>query len=375
MNPRKVRSVLLCCLALAALPAKAIVGCPKPADAQSAAPVAQAGPDVGRLSRLLAGMPIQGEAPSPAYGQYAAVAGEAWTTYTRTLGQPLAAWVAKELRPEAGKGGTVFYPFSGPDLPSVLTIYPGASRYVMISDQYAVDYFNPFELKDADQARVLGELGEAWERFGRLGFFLTQELNKAGSRKYYLSPSMILMAFAVRMGYEVRSVRPTCLDLTDLSIRPMDPKGARWGSVRLELQKQGRSVVVDYIQQDLSNGGLGKRPENRRMIEAFARNPMLLKAASHLPQRSGFSTLRNAILANAPLVVQDETGLEYDAMDKAFVVKLYGEYVSPHHLFKEATNPSLVKAYQERAKEVRPLDFRLGYEKAAGSAIQVATRK
>lgn len=375
MNPRKVRSVLLCCLALVALPAKAIVGCPKPADGPAAPAASPSGPDVAQLSRLLAGMPVQGEVPSPAYGQYAATAGEAWTTYSQTLGQPLAAWVAKELRPEASKGGTVFYPFSGPDLPSVLAVYPGASRYVMISDQYAVDYFNPFELKEVDQARVLRELGEAWERFGRLGFFLTQELNKAGSRKYYLSPSMILMAFAVRMGYEVRSVRPTCLDLTDLSIRPMDPKGAKWGSVRLELQKQGRSIVVDYIQQDLGNGGLGKRPENRRMIEAFAKNPMLLKAASHLLQRSNFSTLRNAVLANAPLVVQDETGLEYDAMAREFNVKLYGEYVSPHRLFKEATNPTLVKAYQDRAKEVRPLDFRLGYKKVAGSAIQVATRK
>jgi hypothetical protein len=73
--------------------------------------------------------------------------------------------------------------------------------------------------------------------------------------------------------------------------------------------------------------------------------------------------------------VQDETGLEYDAMDKDFSVRLYGEYVGAYHLFKEATNASLVKAYKARASDVRPLDFRLGYEKEAGSAIQIATRK
>jgi hypothetical protein len=354
-----------------ALPAQAIVACPTTAAA--ATPAVPAGADAGRIARLLAGVPSPGESAPPAFDQYAATASEAWNTYAQTLGQPLAAWAAKELRPEAGR--TVFYPFSGPDLPTVLAVYPGASHYVMMSDQYAVDYFNPFDLKEREQAKILGELAASWERFGRLGFFLTQELNKAGSRRHHLSPTMILMAFAVRLGYEVRSVRPTCLDLADRSIRPLEPKDARWGSVRLELHKQGRRIVVDYVQQDLSNRGLGKRPENRQLVESLVKGAVLLKAASHLPQQPGFSTLRDAILAGAPLVVQDETGLDYDALAKDFNVKLYGEYVSPHRLFKEATNPSLVKAYQDRAKEVRPLDFRLGYEKVAGSAIQVAKRK
>jgi hypothetical protein len=369
MKSTKLCFALLCCLGLFALPAQAIVTCH-----QTAAPAGNP-PDTEapQIARLLAGMGRRSLSPDTQYGQYVTAVNEGWQAFMQNLGLPLYGWASRAVPRNAGQ--TVFYPFSGPDLPTLLAVYPAATHFVMISDQYATRYFDPFALNEPEQSRVVQALGESWTRFGRLGFFLTQDLNKGGGQKYRLSPSMILMAFAVRLGYEVRSVRHICLDLADLVIRPLDAKDARWGSVRLELRKDGRDIVVDYLQQDLSDRGLANRPEVRALIESFAKGPVLLKAASHLPQKPGFSILRNAILTHSPLVVQDETGLEYDAMANHFNVQLYGVYVGAYRLFKEATNPSLVKAYQERAKDVRPLAFRLGYEKEAGSAIQVGTRK
>ncbi len=372
MKPKYIRIALLCCLGLLALPAQAIVTC-SPAVAPAGSTANPSDTEAPRVARLLAGMGLRSLSPNPGYGQYVTAVNEGWQAFMQNLGLPLYWWASRAVPRDAGQ--TVFYPFSGPDLPSVLAIYPAASHFIMVSDQYATRYFDPFALNEPEQSRVIQVLGEAWTRFGRLGFFLTQDLNKGGGQKYHLSPSMILMAFAVRLGYEVRSVRPTCLDPADLSILPLDAKDARWGSVRLELRKDGRDIVVDYLQQDLSDRGLAKRPEAKELIESFTKGPVLLKAASHLPQKPGFSILSNAILTNSPLVVQDETGLEYDAMANHFNVQLYGVYVGAYRLFKEATNPSLVKAYKERAQEVSPLAFRLGYEKEAGSAIQVGTRK
>ncbi len=372
MKSKNIRIALLACLGLLALPAQAIVTCPQtvtPAVASGNPPDSEA----PRVARLLAGIGMRSEPFDPVYSQYAAAAHAGWQAFMQNLGLPLYGWASRAVPRNAGQ--TVFYPFSGPDLPSLLAVYPAATHFVMVSDQYANKYFDPFALNEPEQTQVVQALGESWTRFGRLGFFLTQDLNKGGGRKYHLNPSMILMAFAVRLGYEVRSVRPTCLDPADLSIRPLDTKDARWGSVRLELRRDGRDIVVDYLQQDLSDRGLARHAEARALIESFTQGPVLLKAASHLPQKPGFSILREAILTHSPLVVQDETGLEYDAMANHFNVQLYGVYVGAYRLFKEATNPSLVKAYKERAKDVHPLDFRLGYEKEAGSAIQVGTRK
>lgn len=373
MNVKNIRVILLCCLGMLAGSAQALITCAGPGPLATPATQPPANGDASRVAQLLAGLEPRGEPVGPAFAQYAAAANEGWQTYLRDFGQPLHTWANREVRQDVG--GTVFYPFSGPDLPSVLAVYPGASRYVMISDQYALQYFDPFALNEYEQGKVIRDLADSWARFGRLGFFLTRELNKGSGRKLKLGPSMILMAFAVRLGYDVRAIRPICLDPVDLSIRPADAKDARWGSVRLELRKNGRDIVVDYLQQDLSDHGLGKGPEVRALIESLARGPILLKAASHLPQRPRFAILRNAILAHAPMVVQDETGLEYEAMAAQFNVRLYGEYVGAHRLFKESINPTLIQAYRERAREVRPLSFKLGYEKEAGSAIQVATRK
>lgn len=374
MKSNVICSALAVCLSALSLPSQAIVSCTQPV-AASASVQPSIQPNVAEAARALAGMKTGNSPTSQEFERYVAAVNAGWQTYTQSFGQPLRAWAAKEVRQNAGQ--TVFYPFSGPDLPNMLSVFPAASRFVMISDQYANKYFDPSALGEQDRSRLLREMGDEWARFGQRGFFVTQELNRRGGRKAqsFVNVNAVIMAFAARLGYEVRSAYPICLDAKDVSIRADDSKAARWASIRLELRKDGRDVVVDYIQQDLSNRGLAKRAETRELIVALSKGPVFLKAASHLLQHPDFSVLRDAILATAPIVVQDETGLEYDAMVKSFAVKLYGEYVNAHYSFKEFSNRSLAQAYKDKAAEVRPLDFRLGYQKDAGSAIQVGTRK
>ncbi len=371
MKPSYICLALCCCLGLTALPAHALLTCSKN---DAAAVTVPPNPAANTAARLLAAVAPGNEVASPAYPAYVTAAQEGWQSYVQRFRQPLGAWAAKEVRADARM---VFYPFSGPDLPSLITFFPAASHYVLVSDQYANRYSDPFSFKESEQTAIAQALGEAWTSFGQRGFFVTQELNKQGGagRRFEFTPSMILMAFSARLGYEVRSIQPVCLDAASSSVRPSTARGGRWASVRLELRKDGRDIVVDYLQQDLSNRGLAKHPEAKAFIESLAKAPVLLKAASHLPQQPVFSQVRNAILAHSPLVVQDETGIEYDTLAGGFNVRLYGEYVGAHRLFREFVNPSLIRAYKTRSGEVRPLDFKLGYEKEAGSAIQVATRR
>ena len=328
------------------------------------------GAEANRLARLLAGLAT--DVAGEEYAAFAATAQTGWRAYEQKFYQPLNTWATKEVR--APSGGITFYPFSGPDLPSMAAIFPGAARIVMMSDQHALRYLDPLALKEPHRSRILKQMGEEWINFGERGFFVTQELNRRGGG-FQLTPTMMLMAFAARLGYEVRSIQPVCLEAADLSIRPIEARDARWNSVRLTLRKEGRDTVVDYLQQDLANRGLSSRSSVRGVVESFSKGPVLLKAASHLPQSPSFSMLRNAMLTQAPLIVQDETGLDYEAMTPHFNVRLYGAYVKPHRLFREFTNPSLIAAYQERRQDVRPLNFTMGYMKDAGSAIQVAVRK
>jgi hypothetical protein len=146
--------------------------------------------------------------------------------------------------------------------------------------------------------------------------------------------------------------------------------------VRLTLRKGSRTSIVDYVRMDLSDGWLGQATQQtereREWIRRMAANPTLLKAASHLPQEPGFSILRTALLENAPVIVQDESGIEYGALAGAFTVRLYGKFTRVNPSFPGHLQSSLTKAYQ--GGSAKPLPFPLGYEKSAGSALQVAVR-
>ena len=72
-------------------------------------------------------------------------------------------------------------------------------------------------------------------------------------------------------------------------------------------------------------------------------------------------------------MIQDETGIEYSALAGAFKTRLYGSFVKPHVQFQTSMQTLLAKAYQE-AHDVKPLAFRLGYDKTAGSSVVVAGR-
>ena len=297
-----------------------------------------------------------------------------WNEYDARIGRAMRKWSREELgRAEAA---TVFYPFSGPDLPTVVQLYPDAERYVLVSLQKAGA---PPRLGAASRAELdayLVEFRKASRFYGALGFFRTEDLEAVesapGIRVGMTGP---LMALAVRLGFQIESVEPIGLDPAgpDMVPRGRNPGGETWDSVRLSLSKDGRKVVVDYVDMDLRDGWLEQVPQARAWIELMSGNPTVLKAASHLPQEPGFSILRNSLLENAPSIVQDETGIEYGELTRTFSW-LYGKFTRSSRRLPAACSTRSPAAYNHGRGGVKPLPFRFGYEKNAGSSLQVATR-
>jgi TonB family protein len=329
-------------------------------------------------ARVLAGLE---PAPSglsalarPLIAPYARAVSERWQEYQRRIGEPMRAWAGAEL--DGAAGATVFYPFSGPDFPTVQQLYGGAGRFILVANQRAdppppLARYSPQEL-----SAFLALFRAGWERFARLGFFLTKDLDAdAGLPGIRVGVTGPLMAFAARAGYDVVAVDPVRLtaDGADLEPAPGDRANrSTWESVRLTLAQDGRIVLLDYVRMDLSDGYLARQRASRTWLEGASANRTVLKSASHLPQHPQFSIVRNAIASRAPSIWQDETGIEYGLLARDHAVSLYGRFTKPHRLFPSGAQRSLAVAYERgRAK---PLGFRVGYEKEAGSSVQVARR-
>lgn len=300
-----------------------------------------------------------------------------WSEYESRIGRPMRKWSCQELG--RIEGGTVFYPFSGPDLPTPVQLFPDADRYVLVSMQKAeppppVDTMSPKAFES-----YAGDFRKAWKFYGALGFFRTEDLEAVeNSPGPGIGMTGALMAFAVRLGFEIESVEPIRLIPGANDVVPFRedfPTAETWNSVRLTLRKGGREVLVDYVRLDLRDGWLRQLQGAHGWIDRMAENPTILKAASHLPEDPEFTIVRNAILWNAPLIVQDETGIDYAALAESFSVRLYGKFTKPNGSFHPKLAQSLATAYRTGGPAIKPLPFRLGYEKDAGSAMHVAIRK
>lgn len=286
---------------------------------------------------------------------------KAWINYEKQVGQPLLRWAGKEVAYTGGN--TVFYPFSGPDFLTIERVYPNARRYVLVSLQKALKPSYPDNMNKKQRQIFEKKLGNVWHKFGRLGFFRTEDLDEDQRNKNSsLGVTTMLMAFAARLDYEVVEVAPLRFNTSKAEWEPLPASEPKWNSVRLSLQKEGRKVTLDYLSMDLSDYGLQTQKAQGDWLKLMAGQPTLLKAASHLLQEPYFKMLRDMIVSAAPMVVQDETGLAYEDLNKIGTVKLYGNFIKPQVLFTSTKQTALAAAYKA-AKNKTKLPFAFSYLK------------
>jgi len=101
----------------------------------------------------------------------------------------------------------------------------------------------------------------------------------------------------------------------------------------------------------------------------------LIKSASHLLQRSYFSNLADLITQRSKAIVQDETGLDIEVLNKTFKIDTYGKFVAPHPLWQNDPSGKRLREFFSEHKDLPVLPFKIGYEKPIGSVLLVGTRK
>jgi|LauGreDrversion4_2_1035121.scaffolds.fasta_scaffold56723_3 hypothetical protein len=328
----------------------------------------------GTALALLAGQTPAAGVPtglnSGAWTAYSQAVQRNWQQYRSQIGEPMQAWVSKEM--PAFKD-TVFYPFSGPDFATVSQLFPQAKRYVLVAMQTAERPIDLTELKPEAARQTLEVLTGAWENYGRDGFFVTEYLDKyLHQNRVRIGASTFLSSFFQLKGLSVKGVTPIQVNAAG-EVEELPATDPQWRSVRFRLERSGEPVVVDYLRIDLSDKGLSANPNHLKFVRLNAAHPVLLKAASHLPQNASFSLVAGSLSGQAPFIIQDETGIKYSQLKEQFNTTLYGKFERAHSAFG-GYQRDLAKAFSE-GKDVKPLAFRVGYFKGGSYALIMAKRK
>ena len=350
---------------------------------QAAAPLSASA--LTDTARLLAGLPTDPSGPlgavaaKPAWQAWQKEFDNQWTQATKERFAEMTAWRDKELAPATGTCSTLMYPFSGPDILNAIVLFPDCQRYIL------------FGLEPVGSMPVLEQLPA--ERLTRLFEETRRALNDLLSRNYFITSHMMqdtaaqelrgtlpLMAVSlVRLNARLVSVREMEI-AEDGELRPRTPPAKDRhvaSAVELVFERPGHEPqTVVYFRAQAEDKAIPQRPGVVPYLQHQAPYATFLKSASYLLHGSDFTIIRNLLLHDSRLVLEDDSGIPYRYFrTDTWEVKLFGRYIGPVETFKKNRQPELMRAYGN-VGAVPVLRFGLGYNRQPTRCnLQLALRR
>jgi hypothetical protein len=341
----------------------------------AATPVRAADVSPNDVALFIAGMPPAADSPLAALTR-----DKAWQDHARTFdasfglaGQNISrvrAWSKANLTTTRS---TLFYLFSGPDFIYANAFYPKAKTYVLAGLEPVGTVPDPTTLRGSF-ASDFSALRNSLRWLLQKSYFITAQMGSDLHRGRFTGTVSVLYVFLARSGHTIHEVSRVKLDETgalqpdDLSVRKVPARGVKITFAGSD----GEERTLYYFSTDLSNGGVA----NSKFLEfcqTLAPGDGLVKSASYLLHNQGFSTVREFLLANTGVMVQDDTGIPLSYFDpKKWDLQPFGKYVHPVRDFRNMYRAS----YAAFFKNARPIDFGVGYHwRPDQSNLLLAVRK
>lgn len=281
----------------------------------ASAAFAQDAPTHDDTARFLAGLPVSGllaaMMQTPAWQEHARAMEEAWAKKeTQQIG-PIRDWMLANAAPQYHSTDLMFYMFGGPDFLYANVFFPSASTYILAGLE-PVGHV-PDLTRIAPDA-VLGELTAlrgSLNSILRFQYFITKDMRAELGRAHVGGTMPILYVFLARLGYNIVGVT-----------RVTSPAEG----VKIDFTDGERQQTLYYFKTDLSGSGTSAF---LKWCAARGKGQSLLKAASYLMHTEGFNGVRNFLLQNSSVIVQDASGIPLRAFPKNWAVRTFGRYV-PH---------------------------------------------
>jgi len=351
---------------------------PAPADTTQTTPptpLPTSAPDtlaIHDVAAYLAGQPVSTNsdlrtlAAQPAWQAFAADEDKSWTNYHETRTTRIQQWAATQLDSVRQQSPTIFYPFSGPDLLNVVTMFPASQTYVLIGLEPVGTVPRRSTLENPQLFPAIK--ASLWSVLN-FSFFRTNDM-AINLKSVELDGALpLLLLFATRTGHQVTAVRYVQLDAQSQLIEAdtaliHHPGPKTIPGVELAMRNaQGKEQHVLYFSADLSDWKLGTTKEAiLQYVRALGPLTTYVKSATYLMHKPYFSKVRNLILSRSNYVLQDDSGIAMKYFKPAdWDLTYYGVYKRPINLFAKHYQPELTAAYTDSVNRPRPLPFGTGY--------------
>ena len=378
----KLRISLLALLAVAcgspASPPATPAAASPPADPEPEVPIVAAVHDRQTLSavaRRLAGLSADEDG---AWARHAELMSEIWARVDERHLASMRIWAHSQLTlatPEA----PLYYPFGGPDLPSVLQFFPQASSYVLVGLEPPGRIPDLTAIADAELEGELERLRGGLENLAEAGYFVTRRMKTdfAAARLEGLLPP--LLTFLARAGLDPVAIELIRLDGDGLPVPLETATDHTASAVRVRFTDPGQpdegERALYYFSRDLSNAGLAGAPSFGAFLRGLGGFNVFMKSASYLLHMEDFTAHKDFLLAHAGAVLQDDSGIPLgDLPSVDWRLRFFGTYERTLPTYREWFQQDLAAVYEQAG--IPPLPFAIGYHsKIGGSCLIWAERR
>lgn len=302
---------------------------------------------------------------------------ESWAKLDETRLSKIRKWRESELRKLNSEKHNLFYPFSGPDFLNAYEFFPNCDNYILFGlepNGQLVDIKNmpPDYLVSLRRA-----LNEIFQR----NYFITSFM---GNKLWGKGVLPIINIFMARTGNQLVDMKrfylksdgtPVFFDINDTKTDKNRVEGIM---IEFLNEDKNKSQKVFYFGTDVEDSKMANKMELVTFIKSFPDKIAFMKSASYILQNTNFKTMLNLVLDETSSVLQDDTGVPYrEFVSHGWDIQLYGKYARPVADFGGYTyQGDMAKAFQEKAAQVKPLDFTFGYHWTTdNSSVLLCTKK
>lgn len=309
------------------------------------------------MARFLAGLdpapgsPLRQAAASPGWRQHAREMNAAWGSFEKRIVTRIRVWSAAKLPPSPP---AMLYMFGGPDFPHAEAFYPHSTVYVLSGLEPVGHAPAAAAIAGPKLAHSLASLRRSMDHYLDYGYFITKDMLSNLKAGQFVGTVPLLYVFLARSGKTIHSVE--YVNLTGNG-GVVAAKGKPRG-VRIVFSGGDGRRTLYYFSTDLSNGGVAKSGFLAFCARQGAAGS-LAKSASYLYHNDGFSKVRDFVLKQSVVMVQDDTGppFRFFANGK-WRLRAFGQYVAPIPVFKAHYQKDMAAFFARGAQRV---NFGIGY--------------
>jgi hypothetical protein len=328
--------------------------------ASLAVPVSAHAGSLDDTAKFLAGMPVVGPlAPlthDPAWLDHARNLDSAWMKKDFYQIRPIRAWMLANAPEPYGATNTCYYMFGGPDFLYANVFFPQSKTYILAGLEPVGQVPDITRMDPATLRTDLNALRQSMHTVLQTHYFITKDMRTDLSGTNFGGTLPILYVFLARLNC-------TVLDTTYVK-SPAE-------GVKITFTRDGSQQTLYYFKTDLSGGP----SPFLKWCAGQGPGVSLLKAASYLMHTEGFAGVRNFLLNNSRVIIQDDSGIPLRAFPRNWKVDFYGRYVPHEEMFAKYDQPDLAAIYN-RPPAPQELGFAFGYHwQRDRGLLMLATRK